>query len=250
MSPFSLGKGRLEHTLNHPSTRANIIFPGMPQNCETRQGFLLSALLALAAVMALGVDWPVADAFQVWRQSPTIHAYLGFFDIFETFGHGLGVVLVLLALHQLDPERRWAIPRLLSCALAAGLAADLLKMCILRIRPYDFAFDGSIWTTFGQWLPLLDAGSEGQSFPSGHTATAVGLATALIWLYPQGRLLFTSLAVLVGCQRIVAGAHYPSDVLVGAAAGSFVAQFFLRAGRLPAWFSHWEERWKQHAYSR
>jgi membrane-associated phospholipid phosphatase len=48
--------------------------------------------------------------------------------------------------------------------------------------------------------------------------------------------------MLVGCQRIVAGAHYPSDVLLGAAIGSFVAAVFLDFGRLARWFDRWEGR--------
>ena len=104
-----------------------------------------------------------------------------------------GWALVVLMLHQLDPGRRWAIPRVLACALAAGGAADLLKMTVMRCRPYDlpFPFPASVWNTFGDWWPILSGGSESQSFPSAHTATAVGLAAGLIWLYPRGRLVFT-----------------------------------------------------------
>ncbi len=200
--------------------------------------------LALAAAAALTVDMPIAQAIRNWGQSPTIHSLLGCMNMFELFGHGLGVVVLLLALHQLDPDRRWAIPRVLACALAAGGLADLLKMIVLRIRPYECALDGTVWSTFGQWFSALGAGSAGQSFPSAHTATAVGFAAALTWLYPQGRLLFLLLAILVGCQRITCGAHYLSDVLIGAAAGCLVAQFFLKVSRLPAWFDQWEERWR------
>jgi membrane-associated phospholipid phosphatase len=212
--------------------------------------FLLPASLALAAAAALAIDLPVASKFKQWNDpgiSPTIHAYLGYFDTFEPFGHGLlGAALVVLALHQLDPSRRWAIPRLLACALTAGGAADLLKMLVVRVRPNEFAFtfDGSVWTTFGSWLPLLRVGSQWQSFPSGHVATAAGLAAALVWLYPNGRLLFPLLAVLVGCQRIVSGAHYPSDVLMGAATGCLVALLLLKIGRAPIWFARWEDRWR------
>jgi membrane-associated phospholipid phosphatase len=215
----------------------------MPSNCPNCRGFLLTAALVLAAVAALTVDLPIARAFAAWRLSETIHGWLGFFDQFEMFGQLLGVVVLLLGLHQLDPGRRWAIPRVLACALAAGGLADLLKLFVLRIRPYECALEGTVWTTFGPWFPIFDAGSPGQSFPSAHTATAVGLAAALTWLYPQGRLLFTLLAVLVGCQRVVCGAHYPSDVLIGAAAGWLVAQFFLKVGHIPKWFDRWEERW-------
>ncbi len=91
---------------------------------------------------------------------------------------------------------------------------------------------------------MLSGQSGLQGFPSAHTATAAGFAAALIWLYPQGRLLFTVLAVLVGCQRIVSGAHFPSDVCFGAAAGCLAATFFLYVGRLPVWFDRLESRWR------
>ena len=220
----------------------------MPKTCGNCRGFLLPALLLLAAAAALAIDVPVALAFRYCNNADaarTIRDYLGYLNNFETFGHGLGVAIVLVALHQLDPGRRWAIPRVLACALAAGGAADLLKMVLLRIRPNDLPvnFSGTVWATFGQWLPMLGGNSGTQSFPSAHTATAVGLAAALIWLYPNGRVFFSLLTVLVGCQRIVSGAHYPSDVLVGAAAGCLVAMFLLHVGRLSAWFDGWEERW-------
>ena len=209
-------------------------------------------LLVLAGIAAFGADLPFSMRLRHWNDKSSaaynenVHGYLGYFDIFEPFGHGLGVVLVLLVLHQLDPARRWAIPRVAVCALAAGGAADLLKMIILRTRPNDVAlgFTGSVWETFRGWLPMGTGQSGLQSFPSAHTATAAGFAAALIWLYPQGRLLFTLLAVLVGCQRIVSGAHFPSDVCIGAAAGSLAATFFLYVGRLPAWFDRWESRWR------
>ena len=211
-------------------------------NCRR---FRLPVLFALAAVAALAVDLPIAWKFQQWNRSDEIRSYLGYFSVFEPFGQGmLGVPLVLIAIHQLDPQRRWAMPRVLACALLAGGAAALLKTLVARTRPYGLPLDGSIWTTFGPWLPLLGTGSEGQSLPSGHTATAAGLAAALVWLYPNGRLLFPALAVLVGCHRIVCGAHYLSDVLMGAALGCLVSQFVLGIGPLPAWFARRETRWR------
>jgi membrane-associated phospholipid phosphatase len=215
------------------------------------RAFLLPGLLALAAAAALSVDVPIATTFRPWvqpvtPQDRTIHAYLGYFDMFEPFGHGLGVALVLIALHQLDPSRRWAIPRVICCALAAGGTANLIKMCIARLRPNDLpdAFHGTVWDTFGQWFPWLSADSGWQSFPSAHTATACGFAAALIWLYPNGRKFFSALVILVGCQRIASGAHNLSDVLAGAAAGCLVAILILKVGLLPVWFDRWEQRWK------
>jgi membrane-associated phospholipid phosphatase len=204
----------------------------------------LPVVLLLAAVAALAVDVPIARAFRDWNLSPAIHSYLGLFDRFEVFGHGMGVAVLLIALHQLDPKHRWAIPRLIACAAGAGMAANLVKLLIFRTRPHGCSLDCNVWSTFGQWFSALGVGNVGQSFPSAHTATAVGFAAGLTWLYPQGRLLFCTLTILVGCQRIVCGAHYLSDVLIGAAVGCLVAQFVLKIGRLPAWFDQWESRWR------
>jgi membrane-associated phospholipid phosphatase len=214
--------------------------------------FLLPAVLMLAAAAAFAVDVPVAKKLRDWTQEGSrrynkdIATCLGHLDRFETFGHGVGVALALLMLHQLDTTRRWAIPRVLSCAVAAGVAADLLKMLVMRTRPFELpaAFNGSVWASFGHWLPGLSGESGMQSFPSAHTATAIGLAAGLIWLYPQGRWLFTALAVLVGCQRIASRAHFPSDVLIGAAIGCLAATFVLHVGGLSRWFGRCEARWR------
>jgi membrane-associated phospholipid phosphatase len=215
----------------------------------------LPLVFVAAAVCALSVDMPIARQFHQWgkrdefpRRATIGHedgnwlrAYLKSPEMFETFGHGLGVLFVVVLIHQLDPMARRSIPRIVLCAFAAGAAADVLKLLVIRIRPNDFDLSRPVWATFQQWLPSLHADSTLESFPSGHTAMAVGLAAALAWRYPQGRHVFWLLAILVGCQRIVAGAHYPSDVLLGAALGALTAALFLD-GRGPArWFDRWEE---------
>jgi membrane-associated phospholipid phosphatase len=213
-------------------------------------------VLIVAAVAALSVDMPVARQFHIWEKKDVpqrpqaggqeegdlLRICLGSLDMFESFGHGLGVLLVVVLVHQLDAAGRRFIPRIALCALAAGGAADLLKILVMRIRPNDFDLSRPVWATFQEWLPLFHGDSTLQSFPSGHTTMAVGLAAALVWRYPQGRYVFWLLAILVGCQRIVSGAHYPSDVLLGASIGSFVAALFLYIGRLPRWFDRWEAR--------
>jgi len=108
-------------------------------------------------------------------------------------------------------------PRLgLEGALAAVLATigvHVLKPLVQMPRPAGM-FEGI--TVIG---PRLLAGS----FPSGHTASAftvLGLlvmAGALRGIWPQ--LLGLVLALLVGLSRVVVGAHWPSDVLAGAALG-------------------------------
>ena len=120
----------------------------------------------------------------------------------------------------------------LACVAFSGLAANGAKMLLARTRPWAFDFQGDVWTTFGtdgcRWA------APAQSLPSGHTATAAGLALALMVLYPRGRGLFLMLVVLVACQRMECGAHYLSDVLGGAAVGCLTVACCLRLMR---WFS-------------
>jgi undecaprenyl-diphosphatase len=79
--------------------------------------------------------------------------------------------------------------------------------------------------------------SKMQAFPSAHTATAFGLAIGLTWLYPRGRWLFATFAVLVACQRIQSGAHFLSDTFFGAALGCVVAAVCIKYVK---WFDRFE----------
>ena len=125
--------------------------------------------------------------------------------------------------------------------------ANLGKLVVARTRPNDFDFAGGVWSTFGGWAPILTSGDLGealdhsvQSFPSGHTATAVGLAIGLSRLYPRGKWLFSFFAVLAGMQRIQVGVHYLSDTLAGAALGCLVGAICQDPRLLGRVFDRWE----------
>jgi len=191
--------------------------------------FLATGMLLLLAGAATRIDCPVSR----WCLAGNCpDAVADMLQVIEPFGNGLGVFTVLVAVWFLDPARRRALARLAACAYLPGLAANLIKLAVVRTRPCAFDFRGDVWATFGGWFPMAAAGSEGQSFPSAHTATAVGLAVGLAWFYPRGRWFFATLAVLVGCQRVVSGFHFPSDVLAGGALGLLVASSCTHIGVL------------------
>jgi membrane-associated phospholipid phosphatase len=201
---------------------------------------------AVAAGLALMIDCRLSSwCVETWSdKGKTPHILLFLRDILtvlENFGYGPGIAVILIAIFVLDPAKRWALPRLIACALGSGLAANGLKLLLSRARPHSFNFLGDVWATFGAWLPGASAGSIGQSFPSAHTAAAVGFAAGLVWLYPRGRWLFPIFAVLVGCQRIQSGAHFLSDVLAGAALGSIVALGLLKCGWIPGLMDRMEK---------
>jgi membrane-associated phospholipid phosphatase len=79
---------------------------------------------------------------------------------------------------------------------------------------------------------VREDGNGGLSFFSGHTSTAFGLVTStfvtLHRLHPESRWPWYVLAGgvasagFVGATRILAGWHFPTDVVAGAAVGTAV----------------------------
>ncbi|MEQ8769017.1 MAG: phosphatase PAP2 family protein [Phycisphaerales bacterium] len=134
---------------------------------------------------------------------------------------------------------RWPAGLLGSAALAGGLA-ELAKLVIGRERPVrDFVIqqeilDGAhyVWKD-GPLGPFL-AGfwdSSNLGLPSSHTAVAFGGAAVLGVLAPNLRLPALILATGCGLTRVLAGAHFPTDVALGAAIGVASAALIARIGR-------------------
>ena len=179
-------------------------------------------ILALLGMASLSIDLPVAKVFKEKTLPEVIDRQLrDALEICETFGHGFGATLIIIGVAVLSPGSRWDIPWVVSGSLGAGMVANLIKLTVHRIRPVNFDTTAdSVWRTFDR---DFSHGGPMQSFPSSHTATAVGLAVMLSALFPRGRWYFMVLALLVGLQRIVSSAHFPSDVCGGAIVGWLVA---------------------------
>lgn len=98
-----------------------------------------------------------------------------------------------------------------------GLLTVILKRIFGRGRPvvyddngaFDFVHFVNDWTY--------------QSFPSGHSTTAMATAIVVGFLLPRFFRLFLLLAVVAGVSRVVVGDHYPTDVLAGFAVGTLGA---------------------------
>lgn len=186
----------------------------------TRWSWLAVPILLLAAIAALFyLDVSLARCVQ--QPLPSIFRQV--LQVCEPFGNGVGVVLLVAFIWRVDRHRQWHdVVFLLAAALGAGLLADCVKVFIGRQRPRVFDFHGDALNSFQGWLPPVTI-DDAHSFPSAHTATAVGFAFALATLYPSGRELFLVFALTVGLQRITSHAHFASDVLTGAAIGCATA---------------------------
>ena len=74
------------------------------------------------------------------------------------------------------------------------------------------------------------------SFPSGHATASFGAAVAVSRMWPQTRLVWWALALVIGYSRIYLGHHYPLDVAGGALCGILIA-FWVLGGRHPATYA-------------
>ncbi len=101
-----------------------------------------------------------------------------------------------------------------------------LRNTIRRERPSDIPPDGNFSNTwFSSGGNPLKAKA---SFPSGHMAAAMAVATVIARRNPQHRWVpFAAygIAGLIGFSRISNSTHFPSDVFFGGALGYSVARF-------------------------
>jgi undecaprenyl-diphosphatase len=148
----------------------------------------------------------------------TGHSLDGLFVLFATDLAGVMMVLVALVFvlpwpQRRDARRAGAVLGTVSAGLAL-LVSQPISHAVHRMRPY-LAHPGH--------AHLLIAHSPDFSFPSDHAVGAFALGFG-IWLYDRtlgGPLLI--LAAILALSRVVAGTHYPGDVLAGAVIGAAVS---------------------------
>jgi diacylglycerol kinase (ATP) len=128
---------------------------------------------------------------------------------------GIGWALGVGVLALTDPKfgRRLAREALLPMWLV-GIAVEIpVKRLFGRQRPFQAIV----------LAPVIGPKPGGYSFPSAHTAVSFAAAWLLGRECPRWRGAFYGLAALVGLSRVYLGAHYASDVLVGALVGLVMA---------------------------
>lgn len=97
------------------------------------------------------------------------------------------------------------------------LVYSLLKRKTVRPRPYQVH----------QVISLGERPLDHFSFPSGHTLHAVMFTTMLGWVQPILLIIMLPFTFLIALSRVVLGLHYPTDVLVGAVLGGFMAMLMI-----------------------
>ena len=151
-------------------------------------------------------------AFDGWLFG-ILHKLLGISGILDVFFIFLSKYLayivciavgIFLILHKNIRERFYMFFFVtLSVIFSRGIITEVTRYFYLKQRPFE---------SLG-FVPLLEESSH--SFPSGHAAFFFALAFAL-WLFDKkwGKWLFV-FAIVNGFARVVAGVHWPLDILGG-----------------------------------
>jgi len=131
------------------------------------------------------------------------------------FHYGEGWAIVILGLLLVDLQKgleaaALALPSLWATMLTVNI---VLKRVFRRRRPFIAYVKARV----------IGPRPRDFSFPSGHAAAGFAGAVLLSYFLPAWSPLFFLFALAVSFSRIYLGVHYPSDVLMGAFAGSVLA---------------------------
>ena len=173
----------------------------------------ISVLLEEAAYDALArPEWLASHVFHLARLAGFLPLYL----------------LLFFALRRAAPGTApwWRDPRslLLWAPLLAFVDVEVLKFLIRRERP-GIEFEPLAFRAFSDGL----FHTSRFGFPSTHTATAVAGAAVLCRLYPGARWFWITWAAACGLSRIVARAHFATDVYAGMLVGLVCTAFLSRS---------------------
>ncbi len=197
--------------------------PALPLFWIALPAAVFALLAALVAVDGSNTAWFVAGnaAAQGWLPA-------AWWAGITNFGSTLGAFA--LAAPTLAWRPRWAASMLLA-APVAGLYAQGLKHLFATPRP------AAVLTP--EQIHVIGVPLQANSFPSGHTVAAFVLAGVAVFCAGERQRrhfgwLALGLAALVAFSRIAVGAHWPLDLLAGAAGGWLCAALGVR----------WAERWR------
>ena len=117
-------------------------------------------------------------------------------------------------------ENDMRIWRFILVPAAAFAAVTVIRKVYKSKRPYE-AFNIK---------PLVKKDKKGESMPSRHTASAVIIAFAFLYISIPVGIAMLCVSAVIGITRVLCAVHFPRDILVGAAiscAFAFVGFFVI-----------------------
>ena len=194
----------------------------------TRWSWLVAAVLILTGV------WLHVSPFNAWAMLDVHQRDMGpdaFWSFATQFGDAGAAFLLLLVVGRFAPS---GASLAFKCLLLGSLISRLLKTLVASPRPLG-VLDPSLLHAIG------DPPSAANSMPSGHAMTVAAMVGLCLFMFPKlvsRPVLWLPLVlfgVLVAMSRVVVGAHWPADVLVGAGLGLAVAWLAWQWDQLRNW---------------
>ncbi len=124
----------------------------------------------------------------------------------------LAGLLVFLTFHKDKKQGVRDLFVVVVSAITAYVLVKIAKEFLPNPRPFEVLTDANI---------LYEHGG-GDSFPSGHATFYSALAAALFFYHKKIALWYAIGALLIGLSRIVAGIHWPLDILAGYILGGII----------------------------
>ncbi len=182
--------------------------------------FRLDAPVRAAVVASQGKGWKKSGDF---RFQSAVRKYGDWPPL-------MGACAAALLVARLLKSRRWVrvIAAAMIASTLAGIVANASRLTTGRTRPKESPRIEQGF--YGPWHDgrLLVGEPAYNSFPSGHTATAFGLAAVVFFACPAAGIFALSAAGLVAWSSIAMGAHHPSDITVSVIVSFAVAWFVWR----------------------
>jgi undecaprenyl-diphosphatase len=193
--------------------------------------FVSLAVLGVAAILCyFYIDFSVISHLQrqpsVWHRSEAVEA-------FKKLGKGWMLVWLLVFWGFVARRPRPALIAVLAVVMVGATTAPT-KLLVRRPRPNDTVKQSQ--AAEGQKVALV----RSWSFPSGDTAGVFAVTTVLGFFIRRRWLpVLITVSIAIGILRVLALAHYPSDVCAGAGFGILSAWLALQIAqrtRLLDWF--------------
>jgi membrane-associated phospholipid phosphatase len=190
-------------------------------NSRTRR-ICWTVLVGVVGMLAFSLDhWAYAHLHAESISTTDLGRLLRIVGFWPTWG----VAALALWFHD-RPLREFGSRRAVLLAMTpavSGMVAEVVKLLVRRERPglhaglYAFrAFADRPFSTVGLGMP------------SSHAAVAFGAAATLARLSPRTRWVWLALAVGCGVSRVLARAHFVTDVLIGATLGCLTGAYLWR----------------------
>ena len=142
-------------------------------------------------------------------QQPWLYWISYFFFWLGQWGVFISIPVLLLLTRSDWKSVGMDLGKYLILIIIAALIITAIKTAIMRPRPLK---------EFGEWVWVWFTPVKERSFPSGDAQAVFTMLIPLWWLRPKLRWLIL-LAPFTALNRVVAGAHFPFDILTGSIIG-------------------------------